>query len=196
MCGTHVDQTKRFRYENPFITATSRSVISDIYSLARQLCYVDIPKPLAMLYILFRLKPPDAKPGSRDSSWFQGMRVWTEIGDICESESFGEYTSRILFCLWINHWCRWSPEKYRRTHNQRSLPPWYTPRHQPLNSLCNLIILPFPNRPQPILNSPPNVSRPPNPPHFFDTPISFPTPSPTSHHDPIVLQRTRPYNTP
>lgn len=79
------------RYENPFITATSRSVISDIYSLARQLCYVDIPKPLAMLFILFRLKPPD-KPRSSagGESWFQGLRVWTEIGEICESESFGE----------------------------------------------------------------------------------------------------------
>lgn len=71
------------RYENPFITATSRSVIADIYSLTRQLCYVDVPKPLAMLYTLFRLTPPE------DSAWFQGLRVWTEIGDICESESFG-----------------------------------------------------------------------------------------------------------
>lgn len=83
-----------FRYENPFITATSRSVISDIYSLARQLCYVDVPKPLAMLYILLRLKPPDMpRTSSGSDSWFQGLRVWTEIGDICESESFGVFLS-------------------------------------------------------------------------------------------------------
>ena len=79
------------------MTATSRSVISDIYSLARQLCNLDIPKPLAMLYILFRLKPPDAKRKNADSSWFQGMRVWTEIGDICESESFGKCTFTIVY---------------------------------------------------------------------------------------------------
>jgi len=90
-------------YENPFITATSRSVISDIYSLARKLCYVDIPKPLAMLYILFRLKQPSPAATNSDP-WFQGLRVWTEIGEICESESFDghrrsivEHTVNILF---------------------------------------------------------------------------------------------------
>ena len=99
MCRAQVDQT--LRYENPFMTATSRSVISDIYSLARQLCNLDIPKPLAMLYILFRLKPPDAKRKNTDSSWFQGMRVWTEIGDICESESFGEFTFTIVYHIYL-----------------------------------------------------------------------------------------------
>jgi len=93
-------------YENPFITATSRSVISDIYALARQLCYVDIPKPLAMLYILFRLKRPEHTSLSTASNdpWFQGLRVWTEIGEICESESFDghrrsivEHTVNVLF---------------------------------------------------------------------------------------------------
>jgi hypothetical protein len=93
-------------YENPFITATSRSVISDIYALARQLCYVDIPKPLAMLYILFRFKQPEAASSASTSSdpWFQGLRVWTEIGEICESESFDghrrsivEHTVNVLF---------------------------------------------------------------------------------------------------
>jgi len=93
-------------YENPFITATSRSVISDIYALARQLCYVDIPKPLAMLYILFRFKQPGATSSASASSdpWFQGLRVWTEIGEICESESFDghrrsivEHTVNVLF---------------------------------------------------------------------------------------------------
>jgi len=103
---SHSQLYPTFRYENPFITATSRSVISDIYALARQLCYVDIPKPLAMLYILFRLKQPE--PTSRTTAsndpWFQGLRVWTEIGEICESESFDghrrsivEHTVNVLF---------------------------------------------------------------------------------------------------
>jgi len=121
--ATSLDAVERFYeanaiYENPFITATSRSVISDIYSLARQLCYVDIPKPLAMLYILLRLKPPD-KPGTSASSdsWFQGLRVWTEIGEICESESFDghrksivEHTVNILFLPGLHS------DRMRHTH--------------------------------------------------------------------------------
>lgn len=33
--------------------------------------------------------------GKRDQisePWFQASRVWSELGDICESESFGECT--------------------------------------------------------------------------------------------------------
>ena len=46
-----------------------------------------------MLYILFRLKQPELTPRASASSdpWFQGLRVWTEIGEMCESESFGDY---------------------------------------------------------------------------------------------------------
>ena len=58
--------------------------------MTRQLCYVDVPKPLAMLCILFRLKQPEPTTAGSEP-WFQGLRVWTEIGDVCESESFGEY---------------------------------------------------------------------------------------------------------
>ena len=144
VCRAQVDQT--LRYENPFMTATSRSVISDIYSLARQLCNLDIPKPLAMLYILFRLKPPDAKRKNTDSSWFQGMRVWTEIGDICESESFGKCTFTIVYrvdssLLFLFIFCRWSQEKYRRTYHQRPHPPRHTPRHDSLSPYRHPIIL-------------------------------------------------------
>ncbi|KAH7931180.1 hypothetical protein BV22DRAFT_1027407 [Leucogyrophana mollusca] len=89
------------RYENPFITATSRSVISDIYTLTRQLCTVDVPKPLAMLYTLLRFRPPD---GGSSNKWFQALQVWSEVGEISESESFDghkksivEHTLNILF---------------------------------------------------------------------------------------------------
>jgi len=71
-------------YENPFITATSRSVIGDIHRLSRQLSAVDVPRPLAMLCTLFRLHPPRS-----NDPLFQGLRVWTDILDICENESFG-----------------------------------------------------------------------------------------------------------
>ena len=56
--------------------------------MTRQLSTVDIPRPLAMFCTLFGLSVPqtlhDAGP------LFRGLRVWTEIGDICENESFGE----------------------------------------------------------------------------------------------------------
>jgi hypothetical protein len=85
-------------YENPLLTATSRSVIADIHKLSRQLSKVDVPRPLAMFYTLFRLKPPE-HVGGQDvyDPLFQALRVWTELGDMSESESFG--TSSFLCVL-------------------------------------------------------------------------------------------------
>ena len=79
----------RRSYENPFITATSRSIISDIYALSRQFSSIDVPRPLAMLYTLLRLRPPDSANYASDGVWFKALRVWNEIGEISESESFG-----------------------------------------------------------------------------------------------------------
>jgi hypothetical protein len=87
-------------YENPLLTATSREIISDIHALSRQLSEVDIPRPLAMLCTLFGARPPDTSLSEHGDTLFQAMRVWTEIGDISESESFGEVhpcTSRFHF---------------------------------------------------------------------------------------------------
>lgn len=75
-------------YENPFITATSRSVISDIHRLSRQLSSIDVPRPLAMMCTLFRLRPPNLGQNSSDAL-FTALRVWTDVEDICESEFFG-----------------------------------------------------------------------------------------------------------
>lgn len=72
-------------YENPLVTATSRSVISDIHAAAAKLAQIDVPKPLAVLYTLLGLKQENVRP------WFSLMRVWSETGDVCESESFGQY---------------------------------------------------------------------------------------------------------
>ncbi|KAF8897898.1 hypothetical protein BD779DRAFT_1432771 [Infundibulicybe gibba] len=94
------------RYENPVLTATSRSVISDIHKLSRQLSAIDVPRPLAMLCTLLRLKPPNVgflrqRPSD---TLFQAVRVWNDVGEICESESFDghrktivEHTLNVLF---------------------------------------------------------------------------------------------------
>lgn len=78
-------------YENPLLTATSRSVIYDIHHLTNLLSPVDVPGPLAALYTLFRIQPPQIVPFSwlTDQPLFQALRGWRDIDDIHESESFG-----------------------------------------------------------------------------------------------------------
>jgi len=48
-----------------------------------------VPRPLAMLCTLFHLRPPNA--GQSSDPLFQGMRVWTDVLDICENDSFGMF---------------------------------------------------------------------------------------------------------
>ena len=74
------------RYENPVITATSRDSIGDIRSLSQYLSELDAPKPTSLLRNLLGLAhiPTDRE------SWFQISRMWTEVDDVCENESFGE----------------------------------------------------------------------------------------------------------
>jgi len=110
--ATSIDAVDRFYesnaiYENPFVTATSRSVISDIHRLARQLSSIDMPRPLATVYTLFGLAPPK---DDVNEPLFQALRVWNEIGDICECESFDghrktivEHTLNILLLPGIHH---------------------------------------------------------------------------------------------
>jgi len=94
-------------YENPFVTATSREVISDIHRLARQLSSIDVPRPLALIFTLFGLQPPKSEV---HASLFQALRVWNEIGDICECEMFDghrktivEHTLNVLLLPGIHH---------------------------------------------------------------------------------------------
>jgi len=72
------------RYENPVITATSRDSIGDIRSLSQYLSELDAPKPTSLLRNLLGLAhiPTDRE------SWFQISRMWTEVDDVCENESF------------------------------------------------------------------------------------------------------------
>ena len=89
----HFDQTLtcvRFpSYENPVITATSRDSIGDIHSLSQYLSELDAPKPTSLLRSLLGL----ARIPTERESWFQISRMWTEVDDVCENESFGESAS-------------------------------------------------------------------------------------------------------
>lgn len=69
-------------YENPFVTASSRSIIEDIYSLSERLGNLTIPRPLAMLLTILRLNEDNA------GILLRATRSWTDIGDLCESDSF------------------------------------------------------------------------------------------------------------
>ncbi|TDL29392.1 hypothetical protein BD410DRAFT_833705 [Rickenella mellea] len=71
-------------YENPLLTASSRQIIADINAISRQVSHIDVPRPLAMFKTLFR---PTAASEAKDP-WFEALRVWSDIEDICESESF------------------------------------------------------------------------------------------------------------
>lgn len=77
-------------YENPLITASSRAIISDIHFLTRQLAELDVPRPLAMFATLF------GKRDQANEAWFQASRIWSELGDICESESFDDNRISII----------------------------------------------------------------------------------------------------
>ncbi|KAG6866126.1 hypothetical protein C0991_008434 [Blastosporella zonata] len=81
-----MDAISRFYEPN---ATTSRSVIADIHRLSHQLSSVDVPRPLAMLCTLFRLNVSESSRSGNDIL-FHGLRVWTEMGDVCENESFGE----------------------------------------------------------------------------------------------------------
>lgn len=72
-------------YENPFVTATSKGTIGDVHALSRYLSSLDVPKPGAILCTLFRLSSDHRW---RDA-WFRGVRMWNEVNDISECESFG-----------------------------------------------------------------------------------------------------------
>ncbi|KAI0797083.1 hypothetical protein C8Q75DRAFT_802736 [Abortiporus biennis] len=79
-------------YENPLVTATSRSVISDINTVAAHLAQVDVPKPVALLFALLRIE----RTGRWKDPWFRAIRVWSEVGDICESDSFDGHRKVML----------------------------------------------------------------------------------------------------
>ncbi|KAJ3891713.1 hypothetical protein GG344DRAFT_88109 [Lentinula edodes] len=80
------------RYENPLVTTTSRTMLTDILRISRQLSVVNVPRPLAVVYSFFRLQVPDYL----SSPWIHALRAWTEIDDICETESFDGHRKTIV----------------------------------------------------------------------------------------------------
>ncbi|KAF9057824.1 hypothetical protein BJ165DRAFT_1327683, partial [Panaeolus papilionaceus] len=118
---------------NPFVTATSRSIIGDIHRLSHQLSSLDIPRPLAMLCTLFRLRPP--RNVDDNDYLFQALRIWTDVADICENESFDgnrkvivEHTLNILLFPGIHcegptsHTIRFSGESMSSSLNSPVFP--------------------------------------------------------------------------
>ncbi|KIY46474.1 hypothetical protein FISHEDRAFT_47240, partial [Fistulina hepatica ATCC 64428] len=81
------------QYKNPLLTATSRSVITDIYTLSSKLRSVNMPRPIAALCTMLRLAPPGTHS---ESELFQIMCGWTDIGDVCDSESFDGHRKTII----------------------------------------------------------------------------------------------------
>ncbi|KAJ3878363.1 hypothetical protein F5051DRAFT_328118 [Lentinula edodes] len=79
-------------YENPLVTTTSRTMLTDILRISRQLSVVNVPRPLAVVYSFFRLQVPDYL----SSPWIHALRAWTEIDDICETESFDGHRKTIV----------------------------------------------------------------------------------------------------
>ncbi|KAI3610786.1 hypothetical protein WG66_006838 [Moniliophthora roreri] len=79
-------------YENPFITTTSRAMLSDIYRLSRRLSNIDIPRPLAVIYTLFGLE----LPSYINKPLFHALKAWTDIGDISETEGFDGHRKTII----------------------------------------------------------------------------------------------------
>ncbi|KAI0082500.1 hypothetical protein K474DRAFT_1703004 [Panus rudis PR-1116 ss-1] len=79
-------------YENPFVTATSREVISDIHYLASQFAQIDIPKPVAVLYAILRMQ----RTGRWSDPWFRALQVWSEVDDVSETDSFNGHRKVIV----------------------------------------------------------------------------------------------------
>lgn len=81
-------------YENPLITATSRTLIADIHALVRQFSIVDIPKPSQILGAL--LPRVLIKDSVSSDPWFRVLRIWSEIEEFSESESFDGHKRSIV----------------------------------------------------------------------------------------------------
>lgn len=81
-------------YENPLITATSRPLIADIHALVRQFSIVDIPKPSKILGALLPRVP--VKNSVSSDPWFRVLRIWSEIEEFSESESFDGHKRSIV----------------------------------------------------------------------------------------------------
>ncbi|KAF5392971.1 hypothetical protein D9757_001137 [Collybiopsis confluens] len=132
-------------YENPLITTTSSAMLADVLRLSRQLSVINVPRPLAVIYSLFRLKVPEYM----NSPWIHALRAWTEVDDINESESFDghrktivEHTLNVLVFPDV-HTDTGAPVRFNRSTESFSSPP-PTPASQILPSRAMHPSLPIP----------------------------------------------------
>ncbi|CAE6433029.1 unnamed protein product [Rhizoctonia solani] len=103
-------------YKNTFVTATSLSIISDIHSLTHQLCEVRIPKPTTLIARILGYQTTEAQ------MWV-AWRIWSEIGTVCETESFGKrnYTEYELGKLSPPGNERWTEANHNRAYSAFSI---------------------------------------------------------------------------
>ncbi|CUA69101.1 hypothetical protein RSOLAG22IIIB_03779 [Rhizoctonia solani] len=76
-------------YKNTFVTATSLPIIRDIHSLTHRLCDVRIPKPTALIARILGYQ-------ATESQMWVAWRIWSEIGTVCETESFDGHRKSII----------------------------------------------------------------------------------------------------
>lgn len=76
-------------YKNTFVTATSLPVISDIHSLTHRLCHVKVPRPTALIAKVLGYE-------TSDSQMWVAWKIWSEIGTVCETESFDGHRKSIV----------------------------------------------------------------------------------------------------
>lgn len=72
-------------YSNPLLTASSGNVIKDIHSLMHQFTSVSVPTPFSLLSGLLK--------GKDSMTWLALAKVWSEVGEVLESDVFGEIIS-------------------------------------------------------------------------------------------------------
>ncbi|KAJ8087037.1 hypothetical protein PM082_005862 [Marasmius tenuissimus] len=74
------------------MTTTSRAMLSDIHRFSKQFMAVDVPRPLAVIYTLFGVKPPDYV----NKPLLHALKAWSEIDDISEAEGFDGHRKTIV----------------------------------------------------------------------------------------------------
>ena len=127
------------RYENPVITATSRDSIGDIRSLSQYLSELDAPKPTSLLRNLLGL----ARIPTDRESWFQISRMWTEIDDVFENESFGESATGDTLSVSSFGFLNWSLVRWTQTMHCGA----YTQYTPPSRTSCRTLFGPHERRP-------------------------------------------------
>ncbi|KAB5596343.1 hypothetical protein CTheo_328 [Ceratobasidium theobromae] len=89
-------------YKNTFVTASSLAIISDIHSLTRRLRHVQVPRPSGVIGKVLGYES--------DVRMWEAWKIWSEIGTVCETESFDghrksivEHTVHLLFLGGLVH---------------------------------------------------------------------------------------------